>query len=112
MVVPTDAKTSCFNTIVESLQKLLSFCQIAMSMLPLLPPLPPLPQLEGSLLLDVFTHNSLHYDGKTSNEDFGDNNRLADLGTQVLNLVVTQRLFFKKPMLTATEIVVSDAAHV
>lgn len=69
--------------------------------------LPLLPPLDGHLLLDVFTHSSLDYEGKIFNEDFGDNRRLADLGEKVFNLAVTQRLFFKKPLLTVSEIVVS-----
>jgi len=76
-----------------------------MSNIHILPLLPLLPPLDGHLLLDVFTHSSLDYEGKIFNEDFGDNRRLADLGEKVFNLAVTQRLFFKKPLLTVSEIV-------
>lgn len=69
------------------------------------PTVPQLPQLEGDLLLDIFTHSSLDYHGKPVNETYGDNRRLADLGEKVLYLTVTQRLFDKRPMYTSTEIV-------
>jgi ribonuclease-3 len=75
------------------------------------PNLPQLPQLEGSLLLDVFTHSSLDYEGKVFNEDFGENSRLADIGEKVLNLAVTQRLFFKRPLLSVSEIAEHRNSH-
>jgi ribonuclease-3 len=68
-------------------------------------PLPPLPHLDGDILLDVFTHSSLDYDAKPVNQDYGDNNRLAELGERVLSLAITQRLFYKKPLLTSLEII-------
>lgn len=68
--------------------------------------LPYLPPLEGDLLLDVFTHSSLDYEGKPQNEAYGDNKRLADLGAKVLDMAITQRLFNKKPLLRQDDIAV------
>ncbi|KAG6882655.1 hypothetical protein C0992_011126, partial [Termitomyces sp. T32_za158] len=70
--------------------------------------LPPLPKIEGDvdLLLEIFTHSSLRYgqsDGM--NEEYGDTDRLAELGHRVLDLVVTFHYFSKRPILSATEVV-------
>ena len=67
---------------------------------------PPLPQLTGDIILEVFTHKSIQYDGP--NSEYGDNTRLAELGSQALQMVVTRTLFdLKEPMLSVSEIAVS-----
>lgn len=75
-----------------------------------MPDLPFLPKLDGTILLDVYTHSSLDYVGKPVNEEYGDNKRLADLGSCILNLAITQRLFSKRPMLSADEIAVGSGS--
>jgi dsRNA-specific ribonuclease len=68
---------------------------------------PPLPQLTGDIILEVFTHKSIQFDGP--NSEFGDNTRLAELGGQALQMVVTRTLFdLKEPMLNVSEIAVSS----
>jgi dsRNA-specific ribonuclease len=57
-------------------------------------------------MLEVFTHRSLRYEGAPSNEEFGDSARLAELGAQVLQMIVTWLFFSKRPLLKAEEIVV------
>lgn len=69
--------------------------------------LPHLPALEGEVLLDVYTHNSLNHEETVFNENYGDNTRFQELGESVLTLAVTQRLFLVKPMLPTADIVVS-----
>lgn len=70
-------------------------------------PLPALPKIEGDvdLILDVYTHRSLRMD-TSLNDDYGDTDRLAELGAKILDLTVTSHFFSKKPMLTASQIVV------
>lgn len=73
--------------------------------------LPPLPPLDGDLLLEVYTHSSLYYEGRPIVEEYGDSERLAVLGSEVLNLAIAQRLFNKRPMMTAAEAKVSTVNH-
>lgn len=70
------------------------------------PPLPSLPKLVGEIILEVFTHRSLRFAGAPINEDsdHGDGERLAILGKKVLETVVTDTLFRKRPMLKGDEI--------
>jgi len=67
--------------------------------------LPPLPKIEGDvdLVLDVYTHKSLRPDGVQLNDDYGDTDRLAELGGRILELAVTLHYYSKKPMLKAAE---------
>ncbi|EIN13931.1 hypothetical protein PUNSTDRAFT_29547, partial [Punctularia strigosozonata HHB-11173 SS5] len=65
---------------------------------------PPLPDLAGDIFLEVFTHRSLRFPGAPMNDDFGDSERLAVLGAKVLEMITTNCLFCKKPMLKADEI--------
>lgn len=66
---------------------------------------PQLPKISGDLMLEVFTHKSLRFNGAPANEEFGDNERIAELGSRVLETAVTYALFRKKePMLSANEI--------
>lgn len=60
--------------------------------------LPPLPKIEGDveLLLDVFTHNSLRMSSAPMKEDYGDTDRLAELGAHVLRVVVATHYFRQK----------------
>jgi dsRNA-specific ribonuclease len=68
--------------------------------------LPPLPKIEGDvdLMLDVYTHSSLRFGGAPMNDDYGDTERLAELGAKVLELTVTNQLYSQRPFLTAKEI--------
>ncbi|KAF5384773.1 hypothetical protein D9615_001262 [Tricholomella constricta] len=69
-------------------------------------PLPPLPKIEGDvdLVLDVYTHHSLRFENAPMNDDYGDTERLAELGAHILDLAVTFHYYSKKPMLTASQI--------
>ncbi|KAL4070660.1 hypothetical protein J3A83DRAFT_3239525 [Scleroderma citrinum] len=61
---------------------------------------PPLPPLDGELLLEVFSHRSYKYtpDGDESAE------RLSELGSSVLNMVIVYTLFSKRPILSGHEL--------
>ncbi|KIM70260.1 hypothetical protein SCLCIDRAFT_1207573 [Scleroderma citrinum Foug A] len=61
---------------------------------------PPLPALEGELLLEVFSYRSSKYtpDGHESSE------RLAELGSSVLNMVIVYTLFSKRPLIAGHEL--------
>ena len=68
---------------------------------------PPLPEIKsGDLILQVFTHKSLRRPNVTP-EQYGDNERLADLGKVVLDAAITRTLFNIRPILQAAEISVS-----
>lgn len=71
--------------------------------------LPPLPKIEGDvdLLLDVFTHGSLRYGQNVGmNDEYGDTDRLAELGNRILDLAVTFHYFSKRPIISATDVAV------
>ena len=70
--------------------------------------LPHLPKIAGDvdLLLDVYTHKSLRFGGAPLNDEYGDTERLAELGHRVLDLAVTFHFYARKPMLSASEIAV------
>lgn len=72
--------------------------------------LPPLPKIEGDidLLLDVYTHNSLRFDGAPMNDDYGNTDRLVELGEKVLELVVTKHFYSEKPFLATEQIQVGS----
>jgi dsRNA-specific ribonuclease len=77
--------------------------------------LPPLPKIEGDveLLLDVFTHKSLRMTGAPLNEDYGDTDRLAELGAYVLQMVVATHWFHaKNPSLPADQLSVSPSVPI
>ncbi|KAG6900528.1 hypothetical protein C0993_009481 [Termitomyces sp. T159_Od127] len=68
---------------------------------------PPLPKIEGDtdLVLDVYTHGSLRLgQNAVMNEEYGDTDRLAELGHRILDLAVTSHYFFKRPILPAAEV--------
>jgi dsRNA-specific ribonuclease len=68
-------------------------------------PIPPIPQIvDPDAILEVFTHKSIRHDDALSNEQFGNSERLAGLGTKALDLAVTYALFSRRPMLNAEEI--------
>ncbi|KAJ7619169.1 hypothetical protein DFH06DRAFT_1235514 [Mycena polygramma] len=72
---------------------------------------PPLPKIDGDfdILLDIYSHRSLKGNGPLNNEEYGDTDRLVELGARVLDMVVTAHLFCKRPMLLADQI--SDYAR-
>ncbi|KAI0689885.1 ribonuclease III domain-containing protein [Cytidiella melzeri] len=68
--------------------------------------LPSIPKLNGEVLLDVFTHRSLRFQGAPLDDssEYGDNIRLAVLGKAILHAAAIDTLFKKRPMLKADEI--------
>ncbi|KAJ8509433.1 hypothetical protein ONZ45_g8402 [Pleurotus djamor] len=70
--------------------------------------LPRLPDLDGNLLLQVYTHKSLRRTRGTDEETNRDNERLAVLGKAVLDLAITSALFDQTPRPDAEEIEVEQ----
>jgi len=66
--------------------------------------LPPLPKLTSELILQVYTHISLRRLSDKGPEEYGDNERLIELGKAVLDALITYVLFNKRPMLKVAEI--------
>ena len=69
--------------------------------------LPPIPVIGGDidLLLEVYTHSSLRNPNHTQmNEEYGDTDRLAELGASALDLAVTNYFYLVRPFLSGTEI--------
>ena len=60
---------------------------------------PPLPPIQSDSALAIFVHRSLQ--PPQPNVNFGDSERLAFLGDQVLRMVVAEIVFEKRPMLDA-----------
>jgi len=74
--------------------------------------IPSLPKITGDIILEVFTHRTLRFPGAPpASEEYGDNERLAELGAKALDTAVTYALFCKRPMLTAAELK-TEAAEV
>ena len=67
---------------------------------------PPLPKLTSELILQVYTHISLRRLSDKGPEEYGDNERLIELGKSVLDALITYVLFNKRPMLKVAEICV------
>lgn len=67
--------------------------------------LPPLPKIDGDvdLMLDVYTHSSLRSPGVSMNENYGDTQRLEDLGAKVFDLAVTVHLYNERPVMNSAE---------
>ncbi|KAJ7103383.1 hypothetical protein B0H15DRAFT_812091 [Mycena belliarum] len=67
--------------------------------------IPPLPKIDGDvdIMFDIFTHKSLQGNHGT-NDEYGDTNRLVELGARALQLALTSHFFYKRPVLTADEI--------
>ncbi|OAX44418.1 hypothetical protein K503DRAFT_765037 [Rhizopogon vinicolor AM-OR11-026] len=64
--------------------------------------LPDIPKLSGrDIILEVYTHKSLRL---ACNARFRDNERLSVLGHEILEMMTTQLLFFRKPKLTVHQI--------
>lgn len=71
---------------------------------------PPLLQIAGDfdIRLDVYAHSSARFapSGQPMNDEYGDTDRLADLGEHAIGLIVTEHLHARKPPLSADEIIV------
>ncbi|KAF5384825.1 hypothetical protein D9615_001373 [Tricholomella constricta] len=67
--------------------------------------IPPLPKVTSDLILQVCTHISLRR-STGGPEDYGDNERLTQLGMMALDATVTYALFNKRPILRTSEICV------
>ena len=65
------------------------------------------PQLSGEMFLQVSTHKSLRRKG--SPDQFGDNERMIELGKSVFDLVLTLHLHRKRPMLKVKDLAVRGA---
>ncbi|KAK0233613.1 hypothetical protein IW262DRAFT_1331463 [Armillaria fumosa] len=70
------------------------------------PNLPPLPTINGdyNIMLDVYTHRTARHDGGTLEPEYGNTERLAELGKRILDLAVTHHFFHLKPQLSAEDI--------
>ncbi len=64
--------------------------------------LPQLPPVQSEAALAIFVHSSLK--SSAQNDRFGDGERLAFIGRQVLNMAIAEVLFEKRPMLEAVEL--------
>ena len=78
-------------------------------------PLPAIPEIGGDndLILDVFTHSSLHPTlppGHAMNDEYGNTDRLAELGAMALDLVVTNHFYSLRPMMGGRDMRVCVAA--
>jgi len=58
--------------------------------------------VQSETALAIFVHSSLK--GFAQNDNFGDADRLAFIGRQVLSMAIAQVLFEKNPMLSALEL--------
>jgi hypothetical protein len=68
--------------------------------------LPPIPEIGGDvdILLDIYTHASLRPLSYTpTNTEYGDTDRLAELGASALDLSVTNYFYLLRPFLSGTE---------
>ncbi|SJL06158.1 uncharacterized protein ARMOST_09494 [Armillaria ostoyae] len=70
------------------------------------PPLPTLPTISGdyNIMLDVYTHSSARPTAGTLDPEYGNTERLAELGKRMLDLAVTYHYFHVKPHLSADDI--------
>ncbi|KAK0208743.1 hypothetical protein DFS33DRAFT_1305385 [Desarmillaria ectypa] len=68
--------------------------------------LPPLPKINGdyNIMLDVYTHNTARPHAGAMDEEYGNTERLEELGKRMLNLAVTCHFFSVKPHLSAEDI--------
>lgn len=66
---------------------------------------PPIPEIGGDvdILLEVFTHASLRPSYTQMNAEYGDADRLAELGASALDLSVTNYFYSVRPFMSATE---------
>jgi dsRNA-specific ribonuclease len=66
--------------------------------------IPPLPPVQSDATLAIFVHSSLK--GTVQNDLFGDGERLAFIGRQVLNMAIAETCFEKRPMVNAVDMLV------
>lgn len=64
--------------------------------------LPPLPPVQSEAALAIFVHSSIK--SLVQNDNFGDADRLAFIGRQVLSMAITEVFFEKRPMLSAVDL--------
>ncbi|KAH9857962.1 hypothetical protein C2E23DRAFT_718683 [Lenzites betulinus] len=70
---------------------------------------PPAPPIDGEAMLEVFVHRSMKFTGAPLNDSiYGDGQRLAALGSKVVEAAYTDVYFNRKPMLRAEELKVSS----
>ena len=75
--------------------------------------LPPIPPIEGELMLEVYTHESLNTKpGAITSDEHGGSARLAILGERVLESAVMNNLFRRRPMYSAGQLKVSHLSVV
>ncbi|KAJ6621225.1 hypothetical protein B0H10DRAFT_1023651 [Mycena sp. CBHHK59/15] len=69
--------------------------------------LPTLPKIAGDvdIILDIYSHRSLKTNTTINEElaEYGDTDRLIELGRRVLSMVVAVHMFSKRPMILADE---------
>ncbi|KAJ6575261.1 hypothetical protein B0H19DRAFT_1127907 [Mycena capillaripes] len=72
--------------------------------------IPPLPKIEGDIgiILDIYCHHSLKGD-PPMNDEYGDTDRLVELGAKALDMALATHYFYKRPLLLADQI--SDYAQ-
>jgi len=71
--------------------------------------LPPIPPIEGGLLLEVYTHESLNSEpGAVTSDEHGGNARLVILGEKVLESAVMANIFRRRPVFSASQLKVSN----
>jgi len=67
--------------------------------------IPALPKIEGDvdIILDIYCHRSLK-GNDSMNEEYGDTDRLVELGARVLDMTLVSHLFYRRPILLAEQI--------
>ncbi|KAJ7131424.1 hypothetical protein C8R44DRAFT_871916 [Mycena epipterygia] len=67
--------------------------------------IPALPKIDGDvdIVLDIYVHHALK-GGEPMSDEYGDTERLIELGGRVLDTTLAVHLFHERPMLTADEI--------
>ena len=73
-----------------------------------LPELPGLPVITGDVVLETFSPKSLNLGYSHGIATSPDNQRPAELGRMMLELIVTQYLYSRKPIVAASEIPVRN----
>ncbi|KAK0198835.1 hypothetical protein F5146DRAFT_1021182 [Armillaria mellea] len=75
------------------------------------PSLPPLPMISGdyNIMLDVYTHSTARPTGGVMDPEYGNTERLAELGKRMLDLAATHHYFHVKPHMSAGDI--GDRRH-
>jgi len=67
--------------------------------------IPALPKIEGDVdvILDIYSHQSLKGDNHM-NEEYGNLDRLVEIGSRVVDMTLAVHFFHKRPMLLAEQI--------